>query len=169
MRSGQVKGMRGRGRGDGVAEGRDGTKPGKVGPEQPLGPLVSRRRGGFLVRLSAEPAVIGTLSSGCPGPARSVVPSNRPATPRPSSSGATPDLVRCRTALRPEVLRSRPGRLERPYPHSDDRSTCGRSGSLKEPAPAGQTPDQRICDDRGRPQFRRARVTDRSEVCGTVW
>jgi hypothetical protein len=50
------------------------------GPGQPLGPLGSRRRGASSSACTAEPAVIGTLSSGCPGPARSVVPSNRPAT-----------------------------------------------------------------------------------------
>ena len=170
----------------------------KADPGQPLGPLGSRRREGYLLRLSGGTGGYWNVVLRLPGSCTISCPKQPPRDLHVSSSGATPDLslrqsVHCRGSGFERrcvrmVLHSRPGRwsdlpgypgcssLRRTASADPPRRAspnCRRScpipiptiarrpagsGSLNEPAPAGQTPDHRICDDRGRPQFRRARI-----------
>jgi hypothetical protein len=168
------------------------------GPGQPLGPLGSRRREGYLLRLSGGTGGYWNVVLRLPGSCTISCPKQPPrpaclvercnAGPVPSGSRSTAGGSGFERALRPDGSPLPAGPVERPSgvprllflrrtasadpsspgiadwpsvlpdPHSDNRSTSGRSGSLNEPAPAGQTPDHRICDDRGRPQFQRVRI-----------
>jgi hypothetical protein len=94
------------------------------GPGQPLGPLGSRRREGYLVRLSGGTGGYWNVVLRLPGSCTISCPKQPPRDLHVSSSGATPDLsppavgplpgVRFRTALRPDGSPLPAGPVERP-------------------------------------------------------